>query len=155
MMAGFSEKIDASVNKMEEFLQQQGFKNEARALFYLGTIVYRVAIAQLVKEHRTKPVLKKIDFQGMNQRDVNRLYLEAVEKLRQYDRMTLFAEALMNRFHYYAGTIGEQWPLSEHANVFYIMAGYAYMVGSRPDDINPEEQKVIQDYEEEAAGNDD
>jgi CRISPR-associated protein Csh1 len=153
-VAGFSEKIDASVNKMEEFLQQQGFKNEARALFYLGTIVYRVAIAQLVKEHRTKPVLKKIDFQGMNQRDVNRLYLETVEKLRQYDRMTLFTEALMNRFHYYAGTIGEQWPLSEHANVFYIMAGYAYMVGSRPDDINPEEQKVIQDYEEEAAGND-
>ena len=154
MVVGFSEKIDDSINKMEEFLQQQGFKNEARALFYLGTIVYRVMIAQLGKKHSTKPVLKKIDYQGMNPRDVNRLYLEAVEKLRQYDRMTLFAEALMNRFHYYAGTIGENWPLSEHANVFYIMAGYAYMVGSKPEDLNPEEQKAIQDYEEEATGND-
>ncbi|NMB36237.1 MAG: CRISPR-associated protein [Firmicutes bacterium] len=155
MEASFSEKIDASINRVESFLQNQGFKDEARALFYLGSIIYRVAIAQLVKEHRTKPILKKIDFQGMNQRDVNRLYLEAVEKLRQYDRVTLFAEALMNRFHHYAGIMGEKWPLNEHANVFYIMAGYAYMVGSKPDDINPEEKKVIQDdyqddYEEEA-----
>ncbi len=154
LVVSFSEKIDASINKMEEFLQQQSFKDKARALFFLGTIVYRVAIAQLVKEHRTKPVLKKIDFQGMNQRDVHRLYLEAIEKLRQYDRMTLFTEALMNRFHYYAGTIGEQWPLSEHANVFYIMAGYAYMVGSKPEDINPEEQKLMQDFTEEAISND-
>ncbi|NLK52916.1 MAG: CRISPR-associated protein [Syntrophomonadaceae bacterium] len=151
MIASFSERIDKSISRTEEFLNQEGFKKEARALFYLGAMVYRVAIAQLLKEHRTKPVLKKINFQGMNQRDVNRLYFEVVEKLRQYDRLTLFAEALMNRFHYYAGTIGDNWPLSEHANVFYIMAGYAYMVGSKPEDVTKEEKQLIIESEEEEA----
>ena len=154
MEASFNEKISGSIEQMEQFLDQQGFRQEARALFYLGTLVYRVAVAQYNKEHRTKPVLKKIDFQGMPPRDIHRLYFESIEKLRQYNRFTLFAEALMNRFHYYAGSMEGKWPLSEQANVFYVMAGYAYMVGSKPVDLNLEERAVLEEMEGEDEGND-
>jgi len=154
MEASFNEKIAGSIERMEQFLDQQGFKKEARALFYLGTLVYRVAVAQYNKEHRTKPVLKKIDFQGMPPRDIHRLYFESIEKLRQYNRFTLFAEALMNRFHYYAGSMEGKWPLSEQANVFYVLAGYAYMVGSKPIDLNLEERAVLEEMEGEDEGND-
>lgn len=147
--------IEESINTMETFLDGQDFSKEARALFYLGALINRVAVAQLKKEHKTKPILKKISYQGMNNREVYRLYNDVIEKLRQYDKMTLYVEALMNKFHEYAGKtiIDGIWPLSEQANVFYIMSGYAYMVGSKPTDLDKEEKQVLQDIGKE--GNED
>jgi len=133
------------INKMELFLDEQGFNTEARALFYLGALVNRVAVVQYVKNHKTKPVLKKINFQGMTQRDVLRLYEEVVEKLRQYNKMTLYNEHLMNKFHHYYGSLDKKGYLDEHANVFYIMAGYSYMVGNKTPDMTREEEQVLQE----------
>ncbi|MCF6094006.1 TM1802 family CRISPR-associated protein [Microaerobacter geothermalis] len=138
-----------SIEEMESFLGRQGFTDEAKALFYLGALVHRVAVAQYLKEHKTKPILKKIQFQGMNQIGILRLYEEVVEKLRQYNKMTLFAENLMNRFHYYHGPIQMKWPLSDHANVFYMMAGYSYMVGTKAPDLSKEEEISLQEMNKE------
>lgn len=134
-----SDKINSSIMQIEGFLDEQGFSNDAKALFYLGILVNRVAIAQIQKEHKTKPILKKIQFQGMNEKDGYRLYQDTIEKLRQYDKMTLFAEAVMNRFHYYFGALDKEWSLNDQANVFYIMAGYSYMVGNKSPDLSKEE----------------
>lgn len=135
-----SKEINQKITLIEEFLNKHGFNNDARALFYLGILVNRVACTQLGKGHNTKPVLKKIQFQGMSQKEVYRLYHDIVEKLHQYNRMTLFAEAIMNRFHNYFGTLDREWILNEHANVFYIMAGYSYLVGNNNLDFSIEEQ---------------
>ena len=75
----------------------------------------------------------------MNEKDSYRLYQDTIEKLRQYDKMTLFAEAVMNRFHYYFGALDKEWSLNDQANVFYIMAGYSYMVGNKSPDLSKEE----------------
>lgn len=145
------EKVNASLNSIENFLDEQGFGNEERALFYLGILVNRVAIAQYLKEHRTKPILKKIQFQGMNKKDIYRLYNDVVEKLRQYDKMTLFSEAIMKKYHEYFGLLERESKLNDHANVFYLMAGYSYMVGTKPPDVTKEEEdaqkELLQDEE--------
>jgi CRISPR-associated protein Csh1 len=141
-----SEKVDSAIKNMEAFLYRQGLCPEARALFYVGVLLYRVALAQWFKEHKKKPVLKKVHFQGMNQKEVYQLYNDLLEKLRQYNRWSLFSEAVMNRFHhYYSGNLERKWPLSEQANVFYIMSGYAYMVGTKAPDLTPEEEKAQED----------
>ena len=77
----------------------------------------------------------------MNRKEVYRLYQETIEKLRQYERMTLFAEAIMNRFHYYFGVLDREWMLDEHENVFYILAGYSYMVGSKAIETSKEDEE--------------
>lgn len=142
------------INNMEEFLDKQDFGQAARALFYLGALINRVAIAQWKKEHKTKPILKKINYQGMNIGEVHRLYNDVIEKLRQYDKMTLKVEALMFKFHEYAGKglVEGPWSMSEQANVFFIMSGYAYMVGSEPD---KKEKQVLEDMSKEDDNNDD
>lgn len=141
-----SEKVDLSIKNMEEFLDLQGYISEAKALFYVGVLLHRVALAQWLKEHKKKPVLKKLHFQGMNQKEVYQLYHDLLEKLRQYNKWTLFTEAVMNRFHhYFSGTHEQKWPLSEQANVFYIMSGYAYMVGTKAPDLTPEEERAQED----------
>lgn len=142
----FSEKVNKSINETETFLVKQGFTEPAKALFYLGVLINRVAVAQMLKEHRTKPILRKIQFQGMNIREIERLYHDVVEKLRQYNKMTLFSEAVMNRVHYYFDPLKNNWPLNDQENVFYLMSGYAYMVGNKPVDISPEEAEVQESF---------
>ena len=131
----------------ENFLEGQHFTSEARALFYLGLIMKRVGIAQASKGHKNKPILKKVNFQGMNQKDILRFYEELVEKLRQYNKVNFYTEWLMNRFHYYMGsalTQGE-WHLNEHANVFFIMSGYAFQVGKKSlPDLSNEEKTTVE-----------
>ncbi|SHF44395.1 CRISPR-associated protein Csh1 [Caldanaerobius fijiensis DSM 17918] len=142
-----SEKVNSSINAMEDFLNTQQYTDEAKALFYLGVLIRRVAIYQMLKEHKSKPILKKIQFQGMTDMEVYRLYNEVVEKLRQYGKLNIFTEAVMNRFHYYYGCINrpidKPWKLDGHANVFYIMSGYAYMISSSIPDVTDEEQEVV------------
>ncbi len=76
------------------------------------------------------------------------LYQDVIEKLRQYDEMRLFNEAVMNRFHYYYGSLKRPWSLNDHANVFYIMAGYSYMVGRKTEDITEVEDEIQIEFHE-------
>ncbi|WP_286887512.1 TM1802 family CRISPR-associated protein [Aneurinibacillus sp. UBA3580] len=135
-------KTKESIEKMEKFLSEQKFSREAKGLFYLGTLIHRVATAQYIKEHRKKPILKKIQFQGMKQREVIRLYEDVLEKLRQYNRFTSFSETLLSRFHEYYGNQKEDKYFDEHENVFYIMSGYAYMVGQKAPDFTKQEEEA-------------
>ena len=133
-----SDDVNSNISKIEDFLNHQGFGNRAKALFYLGTLIYWVAMAQVENDHPNKPILKKIQFQGMKNSEIFRLYNDTVEKLRQYQKIILPNEVLMNRFHNYYGDLNQK-TLSEQENVFYIMAGYSYMVGSRHADAKPKQ----------------
>lgn len=82
----------------------------------------------------------------MNVREIERLYHDVVEKLRQYNKMTLFSEAIMNRMHYYFDPLKNNWPLDDHENIFYLMSGYAYMVGNKPVDVSPDETEVQESF---------
>lgn len=133
-----SKEVNSKIDEIEKLLDEIGFREETRDLFYLGILINKVASVQYSKEHKSKPILKKIQFQGMNEREIYDLYLDTIEKLRQYNAMTLYSEAIMNRFHYYyepyKGTL-----MNEKQNVFYIMAGYSYNVGNKTDEIEKEE----------------
>lgn len=154
---GECESMDAKLQKdecpeivweAEKFLEEQHFSVESRALFYLGLLMKRVAIAQATKGHKNKPIFKKVNFQGMNQKDILRFYEDIVEKLRQYNKINFYTEWLMNRFHHYMGSAltAGKWTLSEHANVFFIMAGYAFRIGKKSSpDLSSEEKKTVQD----------
>lgn len=129
-----SEEVNNRINKVEEFLSLQKFTKEAKSMFYLGMLINEVAYQQYNHKHKNKPILKKIQFQGMKIPEICRLYADVINKLKQYNAVDLFSEAYMNRFHIYSGILDKNnWPLSDQANVFYIMAGYSYMVGNIPE----------------------
>lgn len=143
----------SSLEAIEEFLNVQGFIPEARALFYLGVLLNRVASEQYRKGHKTKPVLKKVQFQGMSAKEVFRLYEEVLEKLRQYDLFDLHSEQMISAFHRHCGKMEKDWPLSDHANVFYIMSGYGYQTSVS---VNRKKEKEKEDEDAvPSASNDD
>lgn len=132
-----SNEVNKKINIIDSFLVEREFKSDYRALFYLGTVLHSVGLAQYNKGHKKKPILKKIQFQGMNFNEIKRLYCDLVEKLVQYDYMTLTNEALLNRFdHYIKNYDDESWSLGDQENILYLMSGYAYMVGK---DFNEDE----------------
>ncbi|TEB13236.1 TM1802 family CRISPR-associated protein [Pelotomaculum propionicicum] len=124
----------SSVEMMEDFLEQQGFLPEARALFYLGALVNQVAWKQSERGHKTKPVLDKINYQGMSRRDILRLYEDTLDLVRHYfEGVPLYIAQYMERFHNYFGSLEKAWSFNEQENVFYIMSGYAYLVKGASD----------------------
>jgi CRISPR-associated protein Csh1 len=118
-------------DETEIFLKENGFSKEAKSLFYLGCLLGKVGSTQYMKNHKSKPILNKIIFQGMNKKDILRLYNELVEKLRQYKIVNYSNELLMQKFHENFGAAEKDRQLSDHENVFYLMSGYSFLVGKK------------------------
>lgn len=138
-------ETSSTIHQMENYLNRHGFTPEARALFYLGAMVQKVAREQYKKGHKTKPILKKIHFQGMKQFEIIRLGHDVYEKFRQYDLFNSYTETLINRYNDNYGKIKDNWPLSEQANVFYLMSGYGYAVGNRMNKASKEQANESMD----------
>ncbi len=106
------------------FVRELGFDSAEEGLFLLGVLLARVASEQY-KASKSKPVLEKLNYQGMPFGRVRRFAVEIFDKLRQYRRLNgsegvyASAIALLERE-------GNRWPLSDQENVYYILAGYAY-----------------------------
>ncbi|MCA1761795.1 MAG: TM1802 family CRISPR-associated protein [Flavobacteriales bacterium] len=112
----FEQRIQTFFSKME-------YSEAEKALFYLGRIINSVARAQYDKLHKSKPVLNKIKFNGMDSQAIMRLSLELREKSRQYN-IHKFTDWDFGRF---TDRFNEKnWPLSKEQNVFYLMAGYSF-----------------------------
>ncbi len=116
----FLENVDGD---LKEYISTLGLDEEAAALFLLGYIVGEIGVKQYSK-HNHKPILNKINFQGM---DVGRLLIlfnEVLEKLHQmkiYGVEKIYHEAkrLMDRNL-------NRWSKNPQENVYYLLSGYAY-----------------------------
>lgn len=132
----------------EKFLNIQKFGEQERALFFLGLILKKVGIKQSMKGHYTVPIMQKLQFQGMTCKDIQRLYLDLVEKVKQYSLLKYKTDAeeihnYMKAFHNYFDKNLSTWKLSEQENVFYLLSGYAYKTGTNEiDDQNNQNEEI-------------
>ncbi len=118
----------------EEFLNKHGFNNSAKALFYLGSMMYEVGEAQRVQGHKDKPILSKMTYTGMDHKEVISFYGEIMEKLFNQYRKKIYmqkCQQLLHQFYKYAGSVDEFKSLTEKENVFYIMSGYGFCVNMK------------------------
>ncbi len=109
--------------RVDHFFEKMDYSEQEKAMFYLGRVLSSVAYAQYKKGHESKPVLKKINFNGMDSQAVVRLSLDLSEKARQY---TIHRETEWNFAHFRENFNEKDWPLTKEQNVFYLMAGYSF-----------------------------
>jgi|GEM_PF-1280474 len=113
----------------QNIFKNNKYKTEHKALFFLGKMLHRVANAQHKKGAKHKPVLDKINYSGMNFKDLIWLSCEVFDKMRQYNKSLNtfnFGEDDMAAFKFYFDQVKEDdWLLSEVENVFSIFSGYA------------------------------
>ena len=102
------------------------YKNEQRqAAFLLGTLIGAVGNAQFLEGHETKPILNKINFQGIGKRNLLRLASEVFEKLKEYKRLSIYTERIFFEFTKRVNS-KEKWELTNEETVFYVLSGYAF-----------------------------
>lgn len=111
---------------MQEFMQRMGYTDPAcMALFYLGRALNVVAYQQAQKSHSKKPILNKVDFNGMDWAKLCRLNTDLREKTQQYG-LHKKMEPLLGRFYQYMPPSATQYALSPQEGLFYLFAGYSY-----------------------------
>jgi len=106
-----------------EYMEKLEMSPPERALFLLGVLVGEVALRQYEKNKKF-PILRKINFQGMENAKVKRLSNEILEQLKIYDALddnTTRIFSVMREFMERGENL-----LSPCENTYWILSGYAF-----------------------------
>jgi CRISPR-associated protein Csh1 len=129
-------------NKEEALFALHGYTDQQKAMFYLGRMVSIIGYAQHAKGHQQKPILQKINFNGMGLREIVKLRSELYEKARQYQKDLTFLDSKFAQFFNY-----NNWNMSNFEALFFLLNGYSFYV-SQKDSNNNENQQTSNNTEE-------
>jgi CRISPR-associated protein Csh1 len=120
-------------NGVKEAFAELDYNEAQQGLALLGYVIGVIAYAQSEKENlKSKPILDKINYQGMNEERVMRLFNEASQKIHQYRKHIGYAERwlALGKKLYETGAHEE---LTADARVFYLLSGYSMnLLRSKP-----------------------
>lgn len=114
------EKTNTYQQRIDTFFERMQYKDHQKALFYLGRMLNSVTYLQMEKK---KTVLDKLNFNGMERNDIQRLRSSLLEKAKQYNEIerVLFADARFNELFDY-----NSWKVNPHEALFFILNGYSF-----------------------------
>ena len=123
-------------NNPEDFFEKMAYKDSQKALFYLGRALNTIAFAQQQQKHASKPILNKLNYNGMDKDDILRLGHELWEKANQYSQISYNGKPhyFLNRTewnlkHFHNFFDYEHWEdqdIKEEEALFYILTGYSF-----------------------------
>jgi len=129
------DKTPASASTLDEknatisaFFERMGYTDDQRAVFYLGRILGSVGRAQWEKGHKTKPVLSKVNYNGMDASALKRLHADLFEKCKQYDILP-FNEGNFSKFtDLFKDEAKDKWDkrMKPDESLFYLLSGYSF-----------------------------
>lgn len=109
--------------KIEIFFDRMSYNDSQKALFYLGRVLNAIAYEQYRKGYESKPVLNKLNYNGMDRDDITRLRRELAEKTQQF-KLHRFTEPLFKRFTPFFNY--NDWSIKPDEALFFILSGYSF-----------------------------
>jgi CRISPR-associated protein Csh1 len=137
---------------VKEAFGELNYNEAQQGLALLGYVIGVIAYAQYKEGLENKPVLEKINYQGMSEEKVVRLFNDAFEKIRQYrkNKTVSYAErwlALAKKLY----ETGAHKELTADERVFYLLSGYSMnLLRSKPT-AETAETAEVEAVEEELA----
>lgn len=128
-------------DEVKDYIQTMQYSEEQAALFLLGCIVGNISIAQYNKT-KTKPVMKKINFNGMDKEHINKLAITMQGKYQQ-EKMYGDCEVFYAEFKRLFDKNYKGWSLDKTENVSYLTSGYSYITMKAIS--NKKEKEEVQD----------
>lgn len=123
------EAMDVSLLSIEDalkdFILDMGYSESQTSLILLGMLVNQVARKQYDHNLTSKPILDKLNYQGMNLGKLQRLSTDVFAKLKQYKALYSVNEKMYADHTMLLHKNLARWDLSDQENVFYILSGYA------------------------------
>ncbi len=119
------EQLPDYQQRIEQFFTKMQYREEHKALFYLGRALNVVAYKQYEKGYTTKPVLNKLNYNGMDKAAVLRLRKDLGEKTQQFGlhRMTEYS---FRQFTEYFKFEGWDKLIKPAEALFIILSGYSF-----------------------------
>ena len=122
-------KNEERADKLQQFFSDMGYSPQQQALYWLGRIIDKIGTAQYNKGHLQKPVLNKINYNGMDHSKIQRLYVDAFELSTQYK--------IVNEINYCSKMFSQLfpadeklWTLTPPESVFYILSGFSLYINN-------------------------
>lgn len=113
-----------------EFLDEMGYTNNQRAMFFLGKALKRVVNIQR-QDKKNKTALDMVNFNGLDERTIRNMASAIMEKGRQYDAKFKLASSLeydLNRFFQFFPAGENTWDMDSREALFFFLAGYTHFV---------------------------
>lgn len=122
-----------------DFFNEMKLTQDQKAMFYLGRMLNRV---EYIQKGKNKTVIQKVNFNGMDKDDIQRLRLGLMEKAKQYNAMgkVIFTD---NKFGEHFNF--NQWDLNPKEAVFFLLTGYSFGIGVKEAETleNKETETII------------
>ncbi|SHI17171.1 TIGR02556 family CRISPR-associated protein [Sporanaerobacter acetigenes] len=113
-------------DNVKNYIEKIGYDEQETAMFLLGYLIGEIGNVQYKKtEEGNKPILNKLNFNGLDEQKIIRLTKDVFdklnqEKIRQYNEVTFFE---MKRL---LDANIENWDLNKDESLFYVLSGYSY-----------------------------
>lgn len=138
-MAEQNQTPETSENKYDkaetEFFNKMNLNQDQQAMFYLGRMLSAV---EYIQKGKNKTVIQKVNFNGMDQDDIQRLRIDLVEKAKQYNAVN---KVIFNDNKFGSLFNFNSWTMNPKEAVFHLLTGYSFGVGIK--DTDSKEKEVI------------
>lgn len=124
--------LTLSDEQTKSYIQAMGYNEQQAALFLLGMMIGSIGIAQYNRQkgHQDqsgtyKPVLNKINFNGLDVGRITKLSGDIFKKMEE-EKVLKYNESLNGDYSMLFGKNRNQWKLNKNENIFYLLSGYSY-----------------------------
>ena len=117
----------ATQQQEEAFFTRMEYQDPHKALFYLGRALSKVARVQVEKGYKSKPIMDKLNYAGMDLKAIVRLSEDLMEKVRQFQLSKdpkKSPEKALRQFTAYFKHAG--WSMHPEEALFFLLSGYSY-----------------------------
>jgi len=111
--------------KIIDYIEKLNLNSLQAGLFLLGYLIGEIGNAQFRKGNKSKPILEKINYRGMDKNKILRLCNEIFEKLKEI-KILEFNEKNYAEMKKLIDSNIKNWNLTDYENVFYILSGYSF-----------------------------
>lgn len=110
---------------IKDYITSMGFGEQEAALFLMGILIGEIGNSQYKRTDGQKPILNKLNFNGIDKAKIKRLKNEVLNKLTQ-EKIRNFNEMTYSQMSMLLDANINNWKLNKDENLFYILSGYAY-----------------------------
>jgi CRISPR-associated protein Csh1 len=111
----------------KSFINKMGYDEEQTAMFLLGSLIGEIGNVQYKKsEGGSKPILNKLNFNGIDKSKIIRLTKDVFNKLNQ-EKIRTFNEVTFFEMKRLLDKNLKSWSLDKDENLFYVLSGYSFI----------------------------
>lgn len=119
------EKVNKYDQSIRDFFDKMQLNKHQQAMFYLGRMLNSV---EFIQKGKKKTVIDKVNFNGMDRDDIQRLRISLIEKAKQYGKV--------GKVVFTDGKFGElfdfnNWSLDPQEAVFFLLTGYSFGITTK------------------------